>query len=665
MIDFRPFAYLIPILPILGFLLCLLFGKYSWRRGGMFANLTIFGSLIISLGILYNVYFQGMSFYEKSWNWFYPGIVFGIVVDPLSIVMVCMVSFVGLLIHIFAIGYMGEDPDKFLYFGETALFTGAMLGLVLSNNFIQLFLFWELVGLCSYLLIGFWWYKPEAAAAAKKAWMFCVVGDSLFLLGIVIVYNYMFSAPGITEPITFSQIFSSLETGVIPPPMLTLVSLLTLAGVCGKSAQFPLHGWIPDAMEGPTTVSALIHAATMVTAGIYLVARTFPIFMAAPNALWVVAIVGGFTALLTATMGLVVNDLKRVLAYSTISQLGYMLCMLGVGAAIGAYAVGYSIFHLISHAFFKALLFLGAGCILHGLWNIRSIKEMGGLRDKMRITSITMLIGALTLAGFPLTSGFYSKDKIIESAYEYGEIASKTGGLVHYLPWIFLIFGVFLTATYTFRMYFLAFTGKPKTYLAEHAHEPKPISSMIMPLIILAACSLIFGILTQTKFYDFLSTTFTTTTAYMSALNFEHLAKMGGNPYGLEHVETPLYIELLPTVFVFLGIGIAGYIYFNNRVDVGKYIKKGNPIYKIVWNKYHLDYVYRNLVAEKFIITLVILWDVFDLYVIDGVVNGISWLTVKSGTVIRRVQTGVVQNYATVILLGIVLLLTVIWYFGV
>jgi NADH-quinone oxidoreductase subunit L len=657
-------AYLIPLLPISGFIFEIFLGKHSWRKGGIFANLLIAGALVLSLGTLYEVYFKGMPFYEHSWNWFYPGIALGVVVDPLSIVMVCMVSFVGLLIHIFALGYMAEDPDKHVYFAETSLFTGAMLGLVLSNNFLQLFIFWEMVGLCSYLLIGFWWYKPEAAAAAKKAWMFCAVGDFLFLLGIVITYSYMFPVADVSEPLTFSQIFSHLEEGVIPAKVLTVICILILAGVAGKSAQFPLHGWIPDAMEGPTTVSALIHAATMVTAGVYLVARTFPIFLTAPNALWIVALLGGFTAFLAATMGLVVNDLKRVLAYSTISQLGYMLCVLGVGAAVGAIAVGYSIFHLISHAFFKALLFLCAGSILHSLWNIRDIKEMGGLFPHMRVAGITMLVGSLTLAGFPLTSGFFSKDKIIEAAYEYG---ATSGTAVAYIPWLFLIVGVLLTATYTFRAYFLVFTGKPRSHLAKHPHEPGIFSFINIPLVLLAIFSLGFGILAQSSFYEFLSKTFTTDTPYMKALNLEHLAEIGGNviAHGHGHLEVPLYIMWLPTALALAGIGIAGVIYYNNRVEVGKYIKRDNPLYKLLWNKYYLDHLYKDVIAEKFYITLMTFWDVFDLYVIDGVVNGISWITVKAGGILRKIQTGVIQSYATAVVVGIVALILAMKILGV
>ncbi|MHC1566859.1 MAG: NADH-quinone oxidoreductase subunit L [Candidatus Syntropharchaeia archaeon] len=639
------YAYLIPLLPILGFLLELFFGKYV-KRGGIFANTTISLSLVLSLGLAYEICVLGMPFTEFSWEWFYPGIVAGIVIDPLSVAMACMVSFVSLLIHIFALGYMDEDPDKALYFAETSLFTGSMLGLVFSNNFFQIFIFWELVGFCSYLLIGFWWYKPEAAAAGKKAWLTCSVGDCLFLLGIAILFANMVGIQGVTEPITFSQVFSNLDT--IPPDQLTIVTLLILAGVCGKSSQFPLHVWIPDAMEGPTTVSALIHAATMVTAGVYLVARTFPMFFAAPHSLFIVAVVGGFTAIFAATLGLVVNDLKRILAYSTISQLGYMLCMLGVGAAIGAIAVGYSLLHLISHAFFKALLFLCAGCILHATANTRDIREMGGLWEKMKITGVTMLIGALTLTGFPFTSGYFSKDEIILSAYVYGMSGSS---ILYYLPWIFLTLGVLLTAAYTFRAFFLVFTGKPRSYLAEHSHEAPRI--MTIPLMILAFFSLVFGGLVYKKFYSWLGTTF--------GMDFEHLAELGGHHIVHGYVEVPILIEFLPTILAFTGIGIAFYIYYNNRIDVSKYISRNNPVYRLLWNKYYLDYIYKDIICEKLMITLIVFWDAFDRYVIDGIINGIAWITVKVGSGVRKIQTGVVQTYATAVIIGIVLLILIIW----
>jgi len=652
MIDY---AYLIPVLPIIGFILELFLGKYTWKRGGLFANLTLTGSVFISVGTLMEV-LGGLTL-DKSVEWFFPGMVVGVLIDPLSISMLCMVSFVGLLIHIYATEYMDEDPNKNIYFAETALFTGSMLGLVLSNNFLQLFIFYELVGLCSYLLIGFWWYKPEAAAAAKKAFLMTKVADVLFVVGLLMLYRETHSL--IPEPLTFKYIFEILPE--IAPQTLTVITILIFMGAVGKSSQFPLHSWIPDAMEGPTTVSALIHAATMVTAGVYLVARSFPIFLAAPHALTVVAIVGGFTALFAATMGLVVNDIKRVLAYSTISQLGYMTCMLGLGSVIGAAAVGYSLLHLISHAFFKALLFLGAGSVLHGLHDVRGIKEMGGLLKRMPITGYTMLIGSLALVGFPLTSGFFSKDRIIESAYEYALATQHAGGnvIVAYLPWLFVLLGVILTATYTFRMWFLAFTGKPRTYLAEHAHEAK--GTMTVPLMVLSLFALFFGILTQGRFYKFLEGNFE------PVADMEHLAELGGT-VGVMHavhgLHVPAGVIYLPTLLVLLGIATAGHFYYNNRRDVGKYVKSSNPVYKLLWNKYYIDYIYKDIICSRVVLTVAAATDIFDLHAIDGVINGMARVTAWAGRLLRKVQTGIVQDYATATVLGVSLLLIVVKVWG-
>ncbi len=632
------YAYWIALLPLIGFVLELFIGKYTWKQGGIFANLTILGSTIISIGTLIEV--LGGARIDVSVPWFYQGIVVGYMIDPLAIVMLCMVSFVSLMIHIYALGYMEEDPDKSRYFAETSLFTCGMLGLVLSNNLLQLFIFWELVGLCSYLLIGFWWYKPEAAAAGKKAFLTTRVGDVLFLLGIILLYYNVSHLP---EPLTFQYIFSLEVLEAIPPTHLTAIALLFLGGAVGKSSQFPLHVWIPDAMEGPTTVSALIHAATMVTAGIYLVARTYPIFIASPGALVIVAVLGGFTALFAATLGLVVNDIKRVLAYSTISQLGYMLCMLGVGSIVGAFAVGYSLFHLISHAFFKALLFLCSGVVLHGLADTRDLREMGGLLRRMPITAVTMLIGALSLSGFPLTAGFFSKDRIIETAYEYGV---ATGD---YLPWIFILLAALLTAIYTFRLWFMAFTGEPRSYLAEHAHEGSKI--MTAPLIVLAAFALGFGIL-QSRFYEFVGANFDTHL-------IGELAHLGG--YHLHHGgEVPLIIMILPAICAIGGIAIAAGIWYNNRVDLSRYISKSNPIYRLLWNKYYLDYIFKDLIAERFFGFVALLAEAFDRCIIDGIVNGISRAIIAIGSGLKRIQTGVVETYATAVVIGVVILILLI-----
>ncbi|OFV68840.1 MAG: F420H2:quinone oxidoreductase subunit L [Candidatus Syntrophoarchaeum caldarius] len=632
------YAYWIALLPLIGFVLELFVGKYTWKRGGIFANLAILGSTIIAIGTLTEV--LGGARIDVSVSWFFDGIVVGYLIDPLAIVMLCMVSFVSLMIHIYATAYMDEDPNKSLYFAETALFTCGMLGLVLSNNLLQLFIFWELVGVCSYLLIGFWWYKPEAAAAGKKAFLTTRVGDVLFLLGIILLY---FNVSHLPEPLSFKYLFSLEVLEAIPHTHLTAIALLFLGGAVGKSSQFPLHVWIPDAMEGPTTVSALIHAATMVTAGIYLVARTYPIFIASPDALVVVAVLGGFTALFAATLGLVVNDIKRVLAYSTISQLGYMLCMLGVGSIIGAFAVGYSLFHLISHAFFKALLFLCSGAVLHGLANTRDLREMGGLLKKMPVTAIAMLIGALSLSGFPLTAGFFSKDRIIETAYEYGVATNN------FLPWIFILLAALLTAVYTFRLWFMAFTGEPRSYLAEHAHEASKI--MTIPLIVLAAFALFFGIF-QKKFYTFVGANF-------DSHLIEELAHIGG--YHFHHAgHVPFVVMILPAVCAIGGIAIAYGIWYNNRVDVSTFISKENPIYRLLWNKYYLDFIFKDLIAERVFGFVALVAEAFDKYVIDGVVNGISYLVLTTGSRLRKIQTGVVETYATAVVIGVVILILLI-----
>ncbi|MEA1907925.1 MAG: NADH-quinone oxidoreductase subunit L [Euryarchaeota archaeon] len=667
LMDFRPYAHWILLLPMIGFLLELIIGKYWWRKGGMFATLSILGSMIISYGCLYNVYFQELGFWEYSWEWFYPGIVFGFTIDPLSLAMVCMVSFISFFIHFYAIGYMSHDCAKNIYFAETALFTGSMFGLVLSNNLLQLFIFWEMVGVCSYLLIGFWWHRPEAAAAGKKAWMSCAVGDCLFLLGIAIMFTIMVGTPGVsaTEPISFNQIFQNLEylhhaAPIFGIPALTLICVLFMCGVLGKSAGFPLHVWIPDAMEGPTTVSALIHAATMVTAGVYLIARAFPIFLAAPNALMIVAFMGAFTALYASTLGLVVNDLKRIFAYSTISQLGYMIAILGCGAVLGVASVAYALFHLVAHAFFKALLFLSSGSVLHGIGNIRDIKEMGGLLKGMPWTGYAMLAGALALIAFPFTAGYYSKDRIIEDAYIY----ATHGGDLGYMVWIFLVLGVILTATYTFRAWYLAMTGEPRSYPAIHPHECG--FWMKTTLIVLSVFALGLGIMTGggKKFWHFLEETFVvdthTATGIYPGLDIHEIAHLGGNTLMHHGAHPPQWVIYLPLLLMIAGLAIATAVYYKNRIDVSKYVKKDNPIYQILWNKYYLDYLFKDILAEKIIMTLFTFWDVLDRYVIDGVVNLLSWITIQSGQVSRKLQTGMVQNYATAVIFGVSLLMILV-----
>ncbi len=659
---FSQFAALIVLLPVIAFVLTLFFGKKLKYGGALLPIAAIAGSFIISLGIFLEIYPDGVI--QQSIPWF-SNLNVGILIDPLAIVMLLMVTFVSLLIHIYAVGYMSHDPAKPRYFAETSLFTAAMLAVILSDNILQFFIAWELVGLCSYLLIGFWFHKPSAAAAAKKAFLVTRVGDVLFLAGIVLLFvnmtNLISNGAFSIEPGNFILQFKSMFEAIplIDPMQLTIITLLFFGGAVGKSGQFPLHGWLPDAMEGPTTVSALIHAATMVTAGVYLVARTFPMFFATPDtimagvpdSLLVVAVFGGFTALFAATMGLVMNDIKRVLAYSTVSQLGYMMLALGTaGAVAGAQAVGISLFHLISHAFFKALLFLCAGSVIHAV-GTNDIREMGGLFNKMKITATTMLIAALALAGIGIpfinigTAGFFSKDMIIEKSFEFGE---KTGGW----GWIFYGFAILaalLTSIYIFRLWFMAFTGKPRS--ERQSHESPSV--MTGPLMILAIFALFFGF-SQFGFYQYLET------------NFEHMnVEIAVHEEEVSH-PSPI-ITILPVFVGVLGLVISYLIYNRKILDMSKLVSSKNPIYKLLLNRYYEPKLGANIIGIKLTHDIVartgefIDRKIIDALVIDTVIGSTIF---KGGEIIRKLQTGVVQNYASATLLGVGLLTLLLLKFG-
>ncbi len=650
---FSDFAALIVLLPVIAFVFTLFLGRKLPHGGAYLPIAAIAGSFIISLGIFLEIYPGGIV--QQSLPWF-AGMNLGILIDPLAIVMLMMVSFVSLLIHIYAVGYMSHDPAKPRYFAETSLFTAAMLSVVLSDNILQFFISWELVGLCSFLLIGFWYHKPSAAAAAKKAFLVTRVGDVLFLAGIVLLYvnmtDIITSRAFSLEPGNFILQFKSMFDAIplIDKTQLTYITLLFFGGAIGKSGQFPLHGWLPDAMEGPTTVSALIHAATMVTAGVYLVARTFPMFVAAPDSLLVVAYVGGFTALFAATMGLVMNDIKRVLAYSTVSQLGYMMLALGTaGAVVGAKAVGISMFHLISHAFFKALLFLCAGSVIHAV-GTNDIREMGGLFGKMKITATTMMIAALALAGIGIpfinigTAGFFSKDAIIEGAFEYGE---KTGDLI---PYGFAVIAALLTSIYIFRLWFMTFTGTPRS--ERHSHESPGV--MTVPLMILAVFALFFGF-SQTGFYHYLET------------NFELM----GVPIAAHEgaaVHPPVIVVLLPVIVGVLGFVISYAIYHKRMLDMSKLVSSQNPLYKLLLNRYYEPKIGADIIGVKLTHNVAAQSGEFvDRKIIDGLIidNIISNTLFQLGEVVRKLQTGVVQNYASVTILGIGLLIILLRLGGI
>src|SRR5659263_145744 len=656
---FSEYAALIVLLPVIAFVFTLFLGKKLYSGGALLPIAAIAGSFIISLGIFLEIYpADGMV--QQSFPWF-AGMNLGILIDPLAVVMLMMVSFVSLLIHIYAVGYMSHDPARPRYFAETSLFTAAMLSVVLSDNILQFFVSWELVGLCSFLLIGFWYHKPSAAAAAKKAFLVTRVGDVLFLAGIVLLYvnmkllvdNGTLVVESQSYILQFKTMFEAIK--LIDGTQLTYITLLFFGGAIGKSGQFPLHGWLPDAMEGPTTVSALIHAATMVTAGVYLVARTFPMFFntpatimtGVPDSLLIVAIFGGFTALFAATMGLVMNDIKRVLAYSTVSQLGYMMLALGTaGAVAGTQAVSCSIFHLISHAFFKALLFLCAGSVIHAV-GTNDIREMGGLFNKMKITATTMFIGALALAGIGIpfidigTAGFFSKDLIIEKSFEFGE---KTGGW----GWIFYGFAILaalLTSIYIFRLWFMVFTGKPRS--ERHSHESPGL--MTVPLMILAVFALLFGF-SHTGFFGYVET------------NFELMDIIIPVHEG-EALHMPIVVVLLPVIVGVLGFFISYAIYYKRMIDMSKIISSQNPLYKLLYNKYYEPKIGADLSGVK--LTHYVgaqSCEFIDRKIRDGLVidSIISNTIFKISEIIRKLQTGVVQNYASITILGVALLLVLL-----
>jgi len=659
------YAYLIVLLPVLAAALCFFFGWRLPRGGGLIAVLATVIGLIISLGIFSEIYPIGIV--QQSWHWF-ATFNFGILIDPLAIVMLLMVTFVVSLIHFYATEYMNGDPGMARYFAEAALFTAAMLGLVYSDNLLQFFVFWELVGLCSYLLIGYWYRKPSAAAAAKKAFLTTRVGDVLFLAGIVLLYNNLvylgtnlIIQPG-QYPLQFEVIYANIFQ--IPPSQLTLIAICLLGGAAGKSGQFPLHAWLPDAMEGPTTVSAMIHAATMVTAGVYLVARMFPLFYAAPYGLQLVALVGAFTAIFAASMGLAAFDIKRVLAFSTVSQLGFMMAGLGAGAVIGVLAVAVGIFHLICHSFFKALLFLDAGSVIHAT-NTNDMREMGGVLKYMKWTGWTMFIGSLSLAGFPLFTGFYSKDEILVVQYEYAMV-------VNYLPYVFLISAALLTAIYSFRMWFVTFTGDERSDY--HKHESGWI--MLGPLVVLAIFALLFGGIAIGPFYKYMDTNFD----YYD-INFQELAIIGGHVTPLEHAAEgasegasestsegeatagePFIIKILPIIVGVGGILLAALFYFKRwkRFDPSMISGDNDPLRKMLLKGYYQHEILTAWFAETVIYGASIILNIIDIKLVDGWLNWLSsWVLGFAGHM-RKVQTGVVQNYVTALVLGIVILVVVI-----
>ncbi len=608
----------IPALPALVFLVLALFGRYIGEGAQFVAIFGVATSLVFSCFALFFVARDGRPIdFAVNWIDFGAGGSFqmGIYIDGLAAVMLVVVCFVSLMIQLYSGAFMQDDKRFAWYYAVLNLFTASMLGLVVAPNFIELYVFWELVGLCSYLLIGHWFEKPEAARAAQKAFIVTRVGDAALFVGIIMFWR----ATGTTS---YEGIAQAAQAGFVGGSLFTAAVVLVFVGAIGKSAQFPLHVWLPDAMEGPTPVSALIHAATMVAAGVYLVARTYDIFVQSPTAMLVVAYIGGFTALMAATMALTKKDMKRVIAYSTVSQLGYMMLALG----IGAYTAG--IFHLYNHAFFKALLFLGAGSIIYAM-NSYNIFDMGGLRRRMPVTFWTMVIAGVSLAGiFPL-SGFWSKDAIVVSAFADH----------YYVLFAMALLTVFLTAFYIFRAIFVAFMGEPRSEAAREAIESPGI--MTGPMVILAFFAVISG-LVGTPLRDFFAEI-----VVPSEFATEALA--------VEPHEFNVTLAVVSVVVGLAGIALAYALYVPKPERATALARRFSPIYTFLDNGWYFDALYDRIFVRP-AMAIGIFVRQFDRSALGSFVTGVGRGAVGLGEKLRPLQSGGAQNYALFILVSVLLL---------
>jgi NADH-quinone oxidoreductase subunit L len=668
----------VPMAPLVGAVVAGLFGT---RFGGnhigrkVTHSLTILGVLvafIISAMTLKSVVVDGARFNATLYEWMIVGglkMEVGFLVDGLTAMMMCVVTFVSLMVHIYTIGYMEEDDGYNRFFSYISLFTFSMLMLVMSNNMLQLFFGWEAVGLVSYLLIGFWFNKPTAIFANMKAFLVNRVGDFGFILGIGLIAAY-------AGTLNYGEAFAKANTlaGITFPGtewmLITVICICLFIGAMGKSAQFPLHVWLPDSMEGPTPISALIHAATMVTAGIFMVARMSPLFELSDTALSFILVIGAITALFMGFLGIIQNDIKRVVAYSTLSQLGYMT------VALGASAYSVAVFHLMTHAFFKALLFLGAGSVIIGMHHNQDIRWMGGVRKYMPITWITSLLGSLALIGTPFFAGFYSKDSIIEAVHE----SHLWGANFAYYA---VLAGVFITAFYSFRMYFLVFHGKerydqnPDAHHDDHAahgddhghghdghddaHKPHESPMVVwLPLVLLAIPSVVIGFMTiePMLFGEF----------FKQAIFVD-----GTKHHAMKELEEAFHgpvamaihgLQAAPFWLALAGVVLSYYMYMINPALPAAIKRACDPIYRLLENKYYLDWINENIIARGARALGTGLWKGGDQALIDGaVVNG-SWKVIgRISSVVRWVQSGYIYHYAFAMLLGIFILMTYfVWF---
>jgi len=599
---------------------------------------------------------DGRTFVQVLFPWIQAGslvVPAALQLDPLSSVMALVVTGVGFLIHVYSVGYMSHERAFARYFVYLNLFMFAMLTLVLANNYLLMFVGWEGVGLCSYLLIGFWYEKQSASDAGKKAFIANRIGDFGVLLAMFLVF-WTFGSLSYTE--VFAKVPLLRESGVLTTGLATAITLLLFLGATGKSAQIPLYVWLPDAMEGPTPVSALIHAATMVTAGVYMVARSSALFLLAPDTMMVVAVIGAVTAIFSATIGICQTDIKRVLAYSTVSQLGYMFLACGVGAFTAA------IFHLMTHAFFKALLFLGSGSVIHALSGEQDMRKMGGLKKYVPVTFATMFAATLAIAGIPGLSGFFSKDEILWQAF-----SSSHGSPV---LWGIAALAAGITAFYMFRLVFLTFFGQSRMdpEVEKHAHESP--WTMTVPLTILAVLSVAGGwigipaVLGGGNLFEHWLAPVFHPAAPMAA---SHGAVAAAGAHGAEAaVHHPAALEIglmaLSVAIALCGIGLAYFLYRVRTAKPAEIAKAWPTLYDVVYHKYYIDEFYEWAVIRRIVNVSTGLWQMFDALFIDGIVNGAADLVRAAGDRVRRLQGGVVGGYAFSLLAGAVLLVGYILY---
>ncbi|MCW5800245.1 MAG: NADH-quinone oxidoreductase subunit L [Nitrospira sp.] len=622
---------LIPFLPLFSFLIVGIGEQWIKDRAHLVAVPAMVGSFLLSLMALHDVA-TGQAINVNLYTWLTSGnldIHIGISIDRLTAVMLILVTTVSTLVHIYTIGYMHGEPGYARFFAYIALFTFSMLMLVMADNLLQLFVFWEAVGLCSYLLIGHWYERASACAAATKAFLVNRIGDFGFILGLFLVW-YSFGSLDYATVFAQAGQLASKTTNLLGPfggtwdvSVMTMICLLLFTGAVGKSAQVPLHVWLPDAMEGPTPISALIHAATMVTAGVFMVARLAPLYNLSPTAMTVVALVGALTMMLGATIALTQTDIKRVVAYSTMSQLGYMVMACG----LGAYSAG--MYHLLTHGAFKALLFLGCGSVIIALHHEQDMRHMGGLKDKLPVTYWTFLVGSLALAGFPLTAGFFSKDDLLVSSWSAGPLGQ-----------VLTICGLVtagLTAFYSFRLVFVTFWGKSHVdpHHAGHVHEPS--TTMTAPLMVLAVLSIVAGYLGIPAFLE-------------PVFHGEGAHHEGS---------AALVIMALATLMGLTGIGAAYYLYVLNPGLPDRLAQQWRAAYELSLHKWYIDEAYDRSFVRPTLSAAQGLWKHVDVAVIDGAVNGVARAVAWGGWLIRLTQSGQTQHYALGMTLGAVVILTV------